>query len=291
MRGLAEFIMRGRTQALIVSCLSAGTVFFFWVGAAAVALVTLRKGLSEGLQVMIWALLPALAVLYYGKEFAPFAALLGCFATAVVLRRTVSWPATLVAASLCGLATGTILLLFAPDYIAMIKQVVDDIFAQWQTQLAAEGETLQIASPPAEFIVGIFALVNALTVVICVVLARYWQALLYNPGGFREEMHSVRLPVAVALPLLLVSIGGLLQGGAWLPWAYLAAVPCLVAGVCLVHGVAGIRGWKTHWLVLFYVVLLLINPVKELVILAGVIDSWVNFRQRLANGAGGAGST
>jgi hypothetical protein len=287
MRGLAEFIMRGRTQALVVSCLSAGTVFFFWLGAAAVALVTLRKGVTEGLQVLVWAVLPAAAVLYFGKEFAPLAALLGSFVCAAVLRQTITWSSTLLAASLCGLVTGLALLFFAGDYIAMIKQVVDDIFTQWQAQLAAEGETLPIVAPSAEFIVGVFALVNALTVVVCVVLARYWQALLYNPGGFREEFHRVRLPAAISLPLLLISLACLAQGGSWLPWAYLAAVPCLVAGISLVHGVAGIKHLKGHWLVLFYIVLVLINPVKELVIIAGVIDSWVNFRQRLVDKTGG----
>jgi hypothetical protein len=288
MRRLAVFIMRGRTQALIVSCLSAGTVFFFWLGAAAVALVTLRKGVSEGLQILVWALLPAAAVLYYGMEFAPLAALLGSFICAAVLRQTVSWSATLLAAGLCGLATGLVLLLFAGDYIAMIKQIVDDIFAQWQTQLAAEGETLPMVALTAEFIVGVFALVNGLTVVLCVVLARYWQALIYNPGGFREEFHRVRLPPVLALPLLLVALACVTQGGAWLPWAYLAAMPCLVAGISLVHGLAGIKHWKGYWLVLFYSLLLLINPVKELVILAGVVDSWVNFRQRTLDKTGGA---
>jgi hypothetical protein len=288
MRGLAEFIMRGRTQALVVSCLSAGTVFFFWLGAAAVALVTLRKGVAEGLQILAWALLPAAAVLYYGMEFAPLAALVGSFACAAVLRQTVSWPATLLSASLCGLATGLVLLFFAGDYIAMIKQLVDDIFAQWQTQLAAEGDTLPMVAPTAEFIVGVFGLVNALTVVLCVVLARYWQALLYNPGGFGEEFQRVRLPPVMALPLLLVALACVIQGGAWLPWAYLVAVPCLVAGISLVHGLAGIKHWKGYRLVLFYSLLLLINPVKELVILAGVIDSWVDFRQRSLDKLGGA---
>ena len=47
MRGLAEFVMRGRTQALLVVCISAGTVLLFWIGAAALALVTV-SALSAG---------------------------------------------------------------------------------------------------------------------------------------------------------------------------------------------------------------------------------------------------
>ena len=147
---------------------------------------------------------------------------------------------------------------------------------------------MPMAAPTAQFMIGVFALVNALTVVICVVLARYWQALLYNPGGFGEEFQRVRLPPVMALSLLLVALGCVIQGGAWLPWAYLVAVPCLVAGISLVHGLAAIKHWKGYRLVLFYSLLLLINPVKELVILAGVIDSWVDFRQRALDKFGGA---
>jgi hypothetical protein len=158
--------------------------------------------------------------------------------------------------------------------------------AQAQTESGTAAFTLQ--PPAAEFIVGVFALVNALTVVICVLLARYWQALLYNPGGFGDEFRQLRLPPALAITLVVIAVLCLVQGGAWLPWAYLAALPCLVAGISLVHGMVAIKQLKGHWLVVFYTLLVLINPVKELVILAGVIDSWVNFRQRSANGVGGA---
>ena len=44
MRGLAEFTMRGRWQALGIAVLGAGSLLFGWISAAAIALVTLRKG-------------------------------------------------------------------------------------------------------------------------------------------------------------------------------------------------------------------------------------------------------
>ena len=43
MRGLAEFIMRGRWQALGIAVLGSGSLLFGWISAAAIALVTLRK--------------------------------------------------------------------------------------------------------------------------------------------------------------------------------------------------------------------------------------------------------
>ena len=48
MKGLASFVMRGRLQALVVAVAGAGSLLFCWVSAAAIALVTLRRGAGPG---------------------------------------------------------------------------------------------------------------------------------------------------------------------------------------------------------------------------------------------------
>ena len=48
MHGLANFVMRGRWQALLVTVAGAGSLMFCWISAAVVALVTLRKGAGAG---------------------------------------------------------------------------------------------------------------------------------------------------------------------------------------------------------------------------------------------------
>ncbi len=60
MRALAQYVMRGRMQAVIVAAVATGSVLFAWLGAAVVALVTLRKGTNQGLYVLFWALLPSI---------------------------------------------------------------------------------------------------------------------------------------------------------------------------------------------------------------------------------------
>jgi len=62
MRALAEFIMRGRVQAIGVAIVGILLPFFLWFGVAAVGLVVLRKGGSEAFVVLGWGLLAALAV-------------------------------------------------------------------------------------------------------------------------------------------------------------------------------------------------------------------------------------
>jgi len=106
MRSLAEFAMRSRATALLVAVLSTGTSLFFWVGAAVVALVTLRKGTSEGLILLLWSLLPAGAVLYLLAEVLPVANLIAAFLLAWVLRNTISLATTLIMAPVTGLFRG-----------------------------------------------------------------------------------------------------------------------------------------------------------------------------------------
>ena len=60
MRRLAEFIMRGRVQAIVVMVFAAVVPMMFWLSAAAASLVLLRRGLNNSLSLIIWAVLPAL---------------------------------------------------------------------------------------------------------------------------------------------------------------------------------------------------------------------------------------
>src|SRR5690606_35714732 len=66
MRALAEFIMRGRMQAIVVMAGAAALPMLFWLSAAAGSLVRLRRALADTLGVLVWAVLPALVWWYFG---------------------------------------------------------------------------------------------------------------------------------------------------------------------------------------------------------------------------------
>src|SRR5690554_7516495 len=89
MRALAEFIMRGRTQAAIVALLGTAVPV---LTPATIALVSLRKGSANGLMVLLWGLLPMLVYLALGQApLMPILAtsgLLVAFTAAVILRNS-----------------------------------------------------------------------------------------------------------------------------------------------------------------------------------------------------------
>ena len=79
MRGLAEFIMRGRWQALGIAVLGSGSLLFGWISAAAIALVTLRKGTASGGWLVLWALLPAVIITAMTGDTGSVMLLLGAY--------------------------------------------------------------------------------------------------------------------------------------------------------------------------------------------------------------------
>ena len=127
MRALAEFIMRGRAQAIGVAVVGILLPFFLWFGAAAVGLVALRKGGNEAFIVLGWALLAALAALLWGGDIVPAAAVLATAIAALLLRWTSSWPLALVAVAAVGLGAALALNIFGSAYLDQLVGLLNEL--------------------------------------------------------------------------------------------------------------------------------------------------------------------
>ena len=280
MKGLAAFVMRGRVQALLVAVAGAGSLLFCWISAAVVALVTLRKGAGQGGWLLAWALLPAGTLAYAFGDSGPLSLLLGTMALAMVLRGSVNLPLAVLAAVPVGGLTGLALVVFGSEQLQQVAAYFGDFLADLEQQLSQGGQAIELARPGVVQIAGMMGAGTAVTAVLCLLLARYWQAALYNPGGFGQEFRAMRYPpaVATALALAAVALAGL--GQDFRTWAMICVLPLAFSGLALVHARVKWRGQGTGWLVGFYVAWLVFDPVKLLVVFAAIADSWFNFRQR-----------
>jgi hypothetical protein len=274
LQALAEFIMRGRTQACAVALLGS---FFPFVSPATIGLVTLRKGSVEGLLVLLWAALPLIAS--YSLSEGPalltlvsIASLIMMVVAANVLRLTASWQSTML---VCVLVGGLSALGFGWFFSTDVNLLVDNI-GEMLAEVAAQQQSQQEPFVPGrEFILGLVALILAVSAVISLFVSRWWQALLYNPGGFGEEFHSLRLQPAV--------IGGLRLPNGYEFWAELMAVPLLIAGLALAHYTVKFLQAGRQWFVFMYVGLIVFGPsVGVLLVGLGFADSLLNLRSRLA---------
>ncbi len=280
MRAVAKYVMRGRTQALWVSVIGASSLMFSWVSAAVLALVTLRRGPLEGVYILAWAVLPAGFLLAVFGDTGPLGVIVGTTALAALLRWSVSWQLTLIGASLIGAATGIGILLLGVNYLEQLAAVFAEFFASIQGQLPQGEDAVELKAPGIVTIAGMLGLMNAVSCLLCLLLARWWQSLLYNPGEFRREFHGIRYSPKLATGLVLIMIVISTYGLDYRPWTVLFAVPLSIAGLALVHACAARRKLGTGWLTIFYVLWAILDPVKLIVIGVAVADSWIDFRSR-----------
>lgn len=276
MRALAETLMKGRSQAIMVVVIAAMLPLLYWVSAAGVALITLRKGVSEGAKLLIWALLPCFLWLFSGDPSA-ILVVSGTFALAVLLRQTLSWQKVLLAIIPLGVMCSFLLDIgLAP----LLDQVATSV-----QQLASErGAAFQSWSEARirDLLVGVVSAFQVASMLGCLMLARSWQAALFNPGGFQKEFHQLRLPVILAVVLALVLLASKMTGVDISRWFALLLLPLVVAGLALIHGLVSKRGLNKGWLVATYASIIFAGPymVTLLVILA-CIDALMDLRAKI----------
>tara|TARA_R110000851_G_scaffold178780_1_gene325738 strand:+ start:3628 stop:4527 length:900 start_codon:yes stop_codon:yes gene_type:complete len=291
MQGLAEYIMRGRRQATLVVGLSVAIPLLFWFGAVVLALVILRRGLSEGAPVLIWGGLPALAWAMLGDP-TPLLLVLGTALLASLLRERNDWSLVVLAAAPLGLIYALILLAMLHEPMVVLANELQGMMPKVLGELGkdlSEADMARLQSLMLPILAGLTGAVHAVMTLASLILARAWQARLFNPGGFREEFHQLRLKPWMAVSLLLLVFVAP-QFGDMAVVAPVSTVPLLLAGLALIHGIVGIKQLSLAWLIAMYVALLFASQAAvPLIMLLAFIDSLFDFRSRLKpeNGLGG----
>ncbi|WP_339664754.1 hypothetical protein [uncultured Pseudomonas sp.] len=291
MQGLAEYIMRGRRQATLVVGLSVAIPLLFWFGAVVLALVILRRGLSEVAPVLIWGGLPALAWAMLGDP-TPLLLVLGTALLASLLRERNDWSLVVLAAAPLGLIYALILLAMLHEPMVVLANELQGMMPKVLGELGkdlSEADMARLQSLMLPILAGLTGAVHAVMTLASLILARAWQARLFNPGGFREEFHQLRLKPWMAVSLLLLVFVAP-QFGDMAVVAPVSTVPLLLAGLALIHGIVGIKQLSLAWLIAMYVALLFASQAAvPLIMLLAFIDSLFDFRSRLKpeNGLGG----
>ena len=285
MRSLADFIMRGRVQATLVVVACAAMPLLFWLSAAAGCLVYLRRGMKDASGVLLWALLPALVWWYFGEP-RTLMVLLGTLLLAAQLRSSESWNRVLLVSIALGLVYGVVLgVVFQVPIEAMAQQLeklLPRLLQGFYQQLSVE-EQARLAALIAPVLTGLIAALLQAVSVLALILGRYWQAVLYNPGGFGREFRAIKIPLWPALMLLACMLIGPNFGPQVAMLTPLCSVPLVFAGLALMHGLV-VRGTLgKFWLVGLYVTLLLfMQLIYPLLVVLAIVDSLIDFRGRLA---------
>jgi len=287
MKPFGAFLMRGRRNAALLALLFALLPFLNWLSVIIMALVTLRKGAKEGALILLCVLMPACILALIARDFAIlYNVLLTAIIVwllAIVLHKSHDWSVVL----LVGVALGIVGIIAVHSYI-------DDINAWWQQRMLAYLQQVstdmhvntvqqkQVVMHLSKIATGIQATLLLAVNLLWLLVARYWQAILYNPGALRAELHRIRMPRWASIVLVLLGLAGLLtQFMVIVDLLPIALLAFMLAGLSLVHFIIAARKAHWLWLLVFYIILVFALPYigMALVILA-LADSLLNLRQR-----------
>ena len=276
MRAIAEFAMRGRAYATAISMVAAALPLLGWLSTVIVALVCLRSGVAAGSLIFLWTLLPVGVAFYFVGDPSPMIALIGTFMMAMLLRQTLSWELVLIA-SVVFSAAGALIFEFTAAGIL-------DRFVQFYIDYLAQVDASVVIDPvqARKLLMGFFAVGQAFSMVVMLMIARWCQSTLYNLGGFRKEFHQLRLSPAVSGAIVLAMAVCYMFGdqlGRWLP---LLTVPLVFASIGLAHWLMANRELSKNWVVGFYGSLaLLFQIVYPFLASLALMDSWFDIRNRI----------
>ncbi|WP_026287630.1 hypothetical protein [Thioalkalivibrio sp. ALJ24] len=297
MQILAEFAMKSRGRAVgAVAGFGIGGLFLppvSIVSSALVALIGLRLGLGQALTVLalasvllgaaLWGMAPGnpgpVVLLAGAVQWLPVALL------AELLRRTVSWRVTLKAGALVAGAGVVLMHALVPDaeafWVRAGMELLQPLVEAGEEPAREELEAMLANLAP--YLAGMLAGIVLLSVALAMVIGRYWQAALYNPGAFGPEFRALQLgPGVSAATAGLFLLGQLLPSPLAMELAFILGVLFFLQGIALMHALTHARGMSVFWLAGMYVLMVLALPQMFLLLATiGVIDAWLDIRRRL----------
>lgn len=294
MLSIARLAMKGPVAASLSAAIYAILALLFApflvITGAVVCLSGLRHGDAAGVKVALFATITAGGMFFIALNGSRLGAgllvvLLPLVLLASVLRRTNNQALALVLAAA-----------FAAAYAVFMRSTVGDIEAYWSTRLATFGDAVVAQGGrflSAEELSLVSGMMHGTTVVLVllfllgsILLGRWWQSALYNPGGFGSEFRELVLPKPLLIGAAIVSVFSLLSigssAGVGLVGDILLLLMVLFAlqGLATVHYRAKENGIPSILLALLYVFLVFLPHIVGVVLaFMGIVDNVLDFRK------------
>lgn len=276
--------------AIALRFLSALAIVFSCLSASAIALVALRHGVKQAM-LPLAASVAVLVVASLAQNTMDYAlntlflAALVVFAGAIRVLR--SLPLTMIFSVILA-AVGIVgfhVVVGDTDqwWLSMIKDV--DTSAVQQADLENREQFYDAVATIAPFFTGVIAAVFVMQCLGCLFIARWWQAMLYNPGGFQKEFHELQLGKRFAIAALIILIPVIVDMGVVSDVAkdlvMVIAMLYLLQGLSVIHVLFKSKNLSSGLLYVLYGFLFIVSPVLFFfIMIQGYLETWVNLRGR-----------
>jgi hypothetical protein len=265
------------------------------VSSASVALVTLRRGGKEGLYVLVCACLAAAILSVFLSIGYQFALLYGLvlwtpvWLISIVLREGRNLGVAIEIAVLLGVAAVVGFYVYQTQPAQVWAEVLS---VMMQPMLDAKPDVpieqiKQSAQAFAHFMTGAIAAGSVYGLLFGLFLARWWQAALYNPGGFRAEFLAMKGHATLAMAtLVLLAVAALSSGMlAEVCWNMLLVLFVLYTfiGTAVLHACFAVMKGSRFMVPFLYLTLVIIPHVMVIIAICGLLDNWLNLRNKISN--------
>ena len=161
--------------------------------------------------------------------------------------------------------------------------VLESLITIYMEYLEQVDASLRISAEDARTaLLSFFSLGQAFAMIVLLIIARWCQSKLYNPGGFGKEFHQLRLSAGFAAVIVALMMLCFIFSEALGRWLLVLTVPLLFAGLGFVHWFMAERKLTNGWVVAFYASLvLLFQLIYPLLASIALMDSWFNIRKRI----------
>lgn len=258
-----------------------------FIAAIVVGLVTLSRGYKAGFIVLIGVAIPVVGFSIWQQRILFDLVLIRCILVwlfAGILGKTGSWRLVFEVMTVfgCLVVMGFHLVLTdtASWWLALIKQY-GSYFTAILAEHLSEDKVQQLLAQLAPIATGLFTALVLLGVFCQLLIARWWQANIYRPGGLAKEFVEIRNGPLLAILLTLIFIAELIGIKIASDLLPVVLLPFVIVGLSILHKWSRVRKEFIFLLVMVYIGLIFL-PLLILAILAlaGYIDCWYDLRKR-----------
>ncbi len=295
METLARWIMRGPVEATGVAVLAGALSWLLppviYLGSGALALLGMQLGARRALAVAL-AATGLLGVFGWVALGHPWGGLLtGLFALVPlallgeVVRRSGTLTTGLQAATALALVVALLAWLLPQDPVAWWSEQLAALLTGLLPEAREQGLDPADLEATAAVMPGLIGALLLLGLFISMILGRWWQALLYNPGGFRQDFRSLRLGRGLVLVVAAAAALGLAGVSVAANLALVGVAGMAFHGLAVLHAMVARLPQGALWLVPLYVLLVFALPYASIMLATvAALDTAMDLRGRVGSG-------